>query len=169
MARRRPNPRLAKIHFNYTPGEAARLIGVHKNTVLAWIKSGLPTIDSRRPVLVTGQDLRAYLEAKLKKRKQPCPPGQLYCFGCRKPRPPAGDVADYLPVTATSGNLQAICPTCSSLMHRRVSLAQMEAFRTTLDITIPEALQGLRESPSPSVNCDSSRDAQTDEDSQCRK
>ena len=42
MPRRGPNYRLVKIHRNYTVEEAARMFGIHKNTVRAWIEAGLP-------------------------------------------------------------------------------------------------------------------------------
>src|SRR6516162_8070923 len=37
---RRFNPRRVKIHRTYTVEEAARLFGVHKNTVRTWLKTG---------------------------------------------------------------------------------------------------------------------------------
>ena len=57
---RRPNQRLVKIHRSYTVEEIARL-NVHKNTIRGWIRGGLPTIDARRPTLITGSDLRRFL------------------------------------------------------------------------------------------------------------
>ena len=57
---KRLNPNLAKMHRNYTVEEVASLFGVHKNSVRAWIKAGLPVCDARRPVLILGLDLRDY-------------------------------------------------------------------------------------------------------------
>ena len=95
---RRPNPRPVKIHRSYTVEEVARRLNVHKNTVRGWIRGGLPTIDARRPTLITGSDLRRFLEAKNKKRKQPCALGQFYCVRCRAPKaPPLGSRPDTLP------------------------------------------------------------------------
>ena len=56
MSKRHPNPRLAKIHRNYTVEEVAGLYGVHRNTVREWVRRGLPTIDDRRPMLIVGTD-----------------------------------------------------------------------------------------------------------------
>ena len=64
MATRHPNYRLAKIHRNYTVEEVARLFGVHRNTVREWIKRGLPTSDDKRPKLILGRDLIAFLQAE---------------------------------------------------------------------------------------------------------
>ena len=41
MRKRHPNPRLVKIHRNYTVEEIATLFGIHKNTVRDWVKAGL--------------------------------------------------------------------------------------------------------------------------------
>ena len=64
MAKRHPNHRLVKIHRNYTVEEVASLLGVHRNTVREWVKRGLATIDRKRPMLIHGRDLAAFLQAR---------------------------------------------------------------------------------------------------------
>lgn len=137
---RRLNPRLVKIHRSYTVEEAARLWPVHKNTVRAWIKAGLRTIDRRRPILMTGRELRRFLEAKLKKVKQPCAPGEFYWVRCRAPKAPAGAMADYIAVGNSSGNLRGLCPDCGILVHRRVAYARFDEFRALLDINVLQTI-----------------------------
>lgn len=154
MSKRHPNPRLAKIHRNYTVDEIANLYAVHKNTVRAWVKSGLPTSDDRKPLLILGRDLMAYLQAKRVKNKQTCQPGQIYCVRCRVPKAPGGDMAEYQPLTPTSGNLIGICPSCNSMMYRRVNLAKLAEVSANLDLTLPQAHLHIRESLNPSVNSD---------------
>jgi hypothetical protein len=112
MASRQPNYRLVKIHRNYVVEEIATLLIVHRNTVREWIKRGLPTTDSRRPLLIRGCDLAAFLLARRAKSKQPCRPGEIYCVRCRVPRAPAGGMTDYVPLAGTFGNLIGICPDC---------------------------------------------------------
>ncbi len=63
MRRRRPNHRLVKIHRNYTVEEAARMFGIHKNTVRCWIKAGLPVCDDMRPQLILGRELAALINS----------------------------------------------------------------------------------------------------------
>lgn len=64
MGTRRPNPGLVKIHRSYTVEEVAKLYGVHKNTVRAWIKQGLPICDDRRPTIVLGREIAVFLQAR---------------------------------------------------------------------------------------------------------
>lgn len=154
MSTRHPNPRLAKIHRNYTVEEAANLFGVHRNTVREWIKRGLPICDSKKPMLILGRDLAEFLYARRTKNKRSCQQGELYCVRCRAPKAPAGDMADYVAVTESLGNLIAICPDCEALMNRRVSLAKLNQVRGKLDITMPQALEHINERNQPSVNSD---------------
>lgn len=154
MKKSHPNPRLAKIHRNYTVEEIASLFGIHRNTVREWVKRGLPTTDNRRPMLILGADLVAFLQARRVKNKRTCKPGEMYCVRCRTPRAPAGDMADYQPLTATLGNLIGICSTCDTMMYRRASLARLGEVRGKLDITLPQALPHIDESAEPSVNSD---------------
>ena len=154
MSKRHPNPRLAKIHRNYTVDEIANLYAIHKNTVRAWVKSGLPTSDDRKPYLILGRDLMAYLQAKRTKNKKTCQPGQIYCVRCRAPKAPAGDMAEYQTLTTTLGNLVGICPSCNAMMYRRVNFMKLTQVSANLDLTLPQALLHIRESPNPSVNSD---------------
>lgn len=154
MKKRHPNHRLVKIHRSYTVEEIARLFDIHKNTVRHWVKEGLATIDDKRPMLILGHVLAAFLQARRIKNKQTCKPGELYCVRCRAPRSPAGNMADYNPVTEKFGNLVAICPDCNCLMNRRVSVARIEEICGKVDISFPEAFRHLRERTNPSVNSD---------------
>ena len=72
MKTKRPNPRLVKIHRNYTVEEIACLFGIHKNTVRSWIKMGLPVTDNCRPQLILGSELAAFLGARRNKNKRSC-------------------------------------------------------------------------------------------------
>lgn len=154
MGKRLPNPRLAKIHRSYTVDEVAGLYGIHKNTVRDWVKRGLPTTDDRRPMLILGKDLAAFLQSKRTANKNPCRTGEIYCVRCRVPRPPAGEMAEYRALTPTSGNLIGICPSCDSMMYRRVNFAKLTLISGDLEVSLPQALQHIDESPNPSVNCD---------------
>lgn len=152
--RRLPNPRRVKIHRSYSVEEVSAVLDVHKNTVREWLRRGLPAIDQRRPLLILGCDLVAYLQRRRGVNKQPCQPGEIYCVCCRLPKKPAGGMADYLEMTATGGSLVGICPDCETLIYRRVSYARLQQVRGDLEIHLPKSLQHIGESSKPSVNSD---------------
>ena len=152
--KRHPNPRLVKIHRNYTVEEVATLFGIHRNTVREWVKRGLPTNDDKRPMLILGRDLISFLKERRAKNKRTCKPGEIYCVRCREPKSAAGDMADYEPQTEVLGNLVAICSSCESLIYRRVNVNKLEQVRGTLDITMPQAIPHIGERVQPTVNSD---------------
>jgi excisionase family DNA binding protein len=151
VAKHRADRRRVKIHRSYTVDEAARTLGTTKQTVRRWLKNGLAATDARKPALIRGADLAEYLKARIKP-KQSCPPGHCYCVKCKSSNEPAGGMAEYIVITATSGNLRGLCPICDSLMHRRTSMAQLEQIRDRLDVTIVEGLPRLRDSHQSSTN-----------------
>jgi hypothetical protein len=154
MKKRLHKPNIAKIHRNYTVEEVASLYDVFKGTVRAWIKTGLPTLNDKRPMLILGRDLVAFHQARRTKSKQKCKPGEIYCVRCRAPKKPAGDMADYQIITDKIGNLEAICPDCDKIMNRRVSLSKLKQVCGEITITLPQALQHIIDSNQSSVNSD---------------
>lgn len=152
--RRLPNPKLAKKLRTYSVGEIATLFNVHKNTVRAWRGAGLAPIDNGRPALFLGSTLAAFIESRRAKNKRPLRPGQIYCVACREPKEPALGMADYVPLTPTSGNLRGICPTCERFIHRRVSRAKLKAIAGQLEVTVTDGPLRIRDANEPSVNSD---------------
>ena len=148
------NPRLAKIHRNYTVEEIAFLYNVHKNTAREWIKQGLPVLDKKRPLLVLGKDLRQFLENKRSKHKKTCKEGEIYCVRCREPRQPAGRTASYRALSETQGNLIGSCPVCGIVIYRRVSLAGLTIACGDLTVKMSEGLEHIEDRDNPSQNCD---------------
>jgi len=152
MARiRKPNWRAIKTHRNYTVEEAAGKLGVAKGTVRRWIRGGLPAIANRKPALILGAELVDFHRRQATPRHK-CQPHECYCVKCRAPRSPAGGMAEYLPISPTSGNLRAICPECSTLMHRRVTLLRLPVLSRVLELSVPLAIEHLIDSPNPSLD-----------------
>ncbi len=115
------------------------LYDVHKNTVHAWInKHGLLTNDDIRPILILGRDLKKFLQERRTQNKRKCLPHEFYCMKCRKPQIPAGNMADYLPMTETTGRLISLCPVCESLINKFFSLSKIQSIKGEITVTIPE-------------------------------
>ena len=159
MAKTRVNPRLAKIHRNYTVEEIAALFGVHRNTVRQWIKAGLPVVDQRRPVLVLGAALADFLRVRRTENKRPCRLGEIYCVRCREPKVPAGGLTRYHPTTPTLGRLVGICPDCSAGLYRSVAAADLGRFAGLLRITPPLATEHIGDLARALANGDFKQDA----------
>lgn len=154
MPIKRIDQRRIRLHQAYSVEEAARALGKHKHTIRNWIEAGLPTVDGTRPVLVHGHELRAFLEARRKVNRRPCPPGTIYCFKCRQPREPASGMVEFTPRNPTTGNLVALCETCGTVMHRSARLASLETIMPKISIQIREAGARLIERPLTPLNCD---------------
>jgi hypothetical protein len=154
MSVRRLNPRLIKIHRTYSTDEAARTLGVHKNTISNWLKNGLYPIDDQRPILIQGRVLRDFLEERRKNARARCAIGEMYCLKCRAPRRPLEGQAVYIPLTGSIGNLQGRCSLCLSILCRRVSIARLHEFSAVLRITQRQASPRINDRSAASLKCE---------------
>jgi hypothetical protein len=149
---RHPSPRRVKLHFNYTVKELARLLNRTGATIRTWISDGLAPIDGRRPLLVTGAEVRRYLDSKRSANRHRCGVGELFCVACRQPRAPAFGEVEYIPITHRSGNLRGICPACANLMHRRARADRVDQVRGPLSVVVREGEQRMNGETNPSDN-----------------
>lgn len=154
MSRRYPNPRLAKVHWIYTVDELSRLFRKHPNTIRNWIKDGLNPVDRARSILIRGRDIRGYLEGKRASGKSKCPPGTIYCFTCKAPKPPAAGMVDFTPGPGGGGIITALCPNCQTVLKQIVSETRLRAFRLNGDLTIRAVLRRLPGLELPGDDCD---------------
>ena len=139
MAKRNQNPRLAKIHRSYKVDEIAELYGTHKNTVLNWIRQGLPNIDNKRPLMILGSDLNAFHAKRRVKNKHTCKLNEIYCMKCKIPKEPAVGMVEYKPINEKTGNIIGLCSACGTLMHRCISLVNIKQFSNLMGFTLPLA------------------------------
>jgi hypothetical protein len=151
MGKRRASARGVKMHRSYTVEEAARATGACKGTVRRWLKQGLPAITDQKPALILGGDLIDFLKARNKPR-QACRLHECYCFSCRQPKLPAFGAVEIFPLTASSGNLRALCETCSTVMHKRVASAKLTQLGALVDVTIMQGGKHLADSTQPCLN-----------------
>ena len=134
----RPQSRRVKQAVTYDVTEAAKLLGVHRNTIRRWLKDGLQPIDDRRPLLIHGSHLKAFLSNRRQNRKQACRPGELFCFRCRAPRKPWGGTADVTFRTEKLASLLALCAECETPMYRAVRVADLPSLRSLIDLRTME-------------------------------
>ena len=150
---RRPDRRRVKSLRSYTIEEAARLLDVHRNTIRYWIKDGLPVIDGARPLLILGSELAEFLARRRQARRQTCRPGEMFCLKCRKPREPAGSMADYVPSSPTAGALVGLCPVCGKWMNRRTSAARLPSMVGSLDVRTVQPQPRIVDTADRRVDC----------------
>ena len=154
MSTRRRNPNLAKINRNYTFEELAVVFGVHKNTVAAWVKNGLPCLKERRPFLIMGSDVRVFLQKQRGANKQKCKANELFCMRCKRPTQPAENFVEYVPNSPTKGRLAGFCYRCECVVNKFVSFDSLVAYSGIFDLTLPKELEHINDSDNPLLNSD---------------
>lgn len=137
------NPNLVKINRNYTFEELAAVFGVHKNTVSAWVKKGLPCLKEKRPFLILGVDAKSYLQGQRVGKKQSCKPNELFCVSCKAPTRPAENFVEYLPLSATNGLLTGFCGRCDCVVNKFASYDSLDRYSVLFDLSKPKALEGI--------------------------
>lgn len=135
--KRTHNPNKCKTHRSYTVEEIALLYEVHKRTVRNWITKGLALCDDKRPMLILGTDLRAFLQEQRKVNKRKCRPSELYCLKCREPRTPDQNTLTFVSETATKGRVIAACSICNSLMNKYFKLEHLTEIQRDLAVILP--------------------------------
>ena len=137
-SKRTYNLRLIKRDYPYFVSEIADLFGLHRNAVRRWIRTGLPTIDDRRPLLVHGGELIDFLCTRQTQRKRKCAAGEFYCFRCRRPRRPLFNRIDVEIRGGTKLNLSGVCETCGTRMNRAGSADRIDQYQQIFGIQTPD-------------------------------
>lgn len=117
------------MHRSYKVEEAALALGACKETVRRWIKGGLPIIADRRPALIRGEDLIAFLWAR-RAPKSRCAPCECYCVKCRAPRFPRLQTGEIAISAFGRPFLRGSCCACGTRMNkplRRTLVAEVAA------------------------------------------
>jgi hypothetical protein len=155
MANRRISSRRIRGHLTYTVAEAARITEAHKNTIRHWIADGLAALDNRKPTLIKGATLKAFIDARNAHRRQPCGPGRMYCLKCRAPKSPAFGEVEYEPDSEKFGRLIGLCPDCSTLIQRWTSAGKINEAAGNLTVRLRGQAERLDGMPSSNLKCDS--------------
>jgi hypothetical protein len=137
------NHNLVKIHRNYSFEELAAVFGVHKNTVVGWVKKGLPCLKERRPFLIMGVDAREFLKAQRVEKKQRCKPNEFYCMRCKTPTKPAENLVDFFPISTAKGRLMGFCSCCECVVNKFIGSASLEQYAAIFDLIKPTELEHM--------------------------
>ncbi|MTI08702.1 hypothetical protein [Curvivirga aplysinae] len=101
---------------------------LHQQTIRKWIKEGLKVIDNKKPTLIYGYDLIAYLKKQNDKGKTKTAFDQFYCMSCKDARMP---FQKKVSVIHKASHLQAsaICQCCKTRMNKTYKLDDYQALR----------------------------------------
>ncbi|QBY02939.1 DNA-binding protein [Thalassotalea sp. HSM 43] len=135
--KRNHNPNKCKINRFYTVEEVSMLLDVHKHTVRNWILKGLAVCDDKRPVIILGKDLKAFLQKQRQQGKRKCKPSELYCMKCREPRIPDQKSIEFIKETNTKGRVIAACSHCNSSMNKYFKLDELATIQRDLAVILP--------------------------------
>ncbi len=149
---KRTSWRLVKQHRCYTVYEASRLLNVGNPTIRRWVScDGLEIIGDKKPFLIHGQALKAFLKTR-QKPKQKCKLDECYCLRCKAPRKPAFNEVEITQSNQATEMMEALCSTCSCVMFKRLSRTQISLIQDLLTVTFKQAPEPIRDTHSPCLN-----------------
>jgi len=123
-----PDRRRIRIRCTYSVPEVAALLEVHLHTVRRWLKNGLVPIDGQNPTLIHGAELRRYLDARVRGRKQKCGPTEMYCLSCRAPRSPILGSVHIDDLNEKTVRIVGACCTCGGKICRAGSASRLPEY-----------------------------------------
>lgn len=136
----------------YTVQEVADLLEVSKQAVWRWVKSGeLKALDGRRPYIIHGSDLAAFIMAKKKSRKFGGGRFDFACMKCREPKAPRDGVVFIQPLNAYQVLVKAMCETCGTPVRKFWTKANIPELAEKYKI-VTSAEGTLTETINPLVN-----------------
>mgnify|MGYP005996538903 CR=1 FL=1 len=148
------NPNRVKVNRSHTYEELAAVFGIHKNTIAAWVKDGLPCLQEQRPFLILGREAKAFLQSRRTSKKQKCKQNEFYCLRCKAPVKPAGNFVEYTPITSTKGRLTGFCDCCESIINKFVSYTSVEGYSSFFKIEKSKGLKHIKDTDNPLLNSD---------------
>lgn len=135
MTRKRSfNTNLIKETWPYTTQEVAELFKVHKRTVQAWYKEGLPRIDKQKPSYVRGSSLKEFIKTRQNNRKHHCRPFEFFCFKCREPKPCWENTVDITILNEKRLMISGLCAQCETRVNKTSSPQKLEQLEKTFNI-----------------------------------
>ncbi len=105
-------------------------LGLHPQTVRAWVKDGLKTIDSGKPTLIYGYDLSNYIKTQNDKNKCKTAFDEMFCMKCHDAR---GVLKNHVTIQHKQGFfcLSGVCRTCKTAMFKSYKLDDLPNIKRT--------------------------------------
>ena len=103
-------------------------LGLHPQTVRAWIKRGLKTIDKSKPTLIYGNDLITFIKKQNASGKCKTEFNQMFCLKCKDARP---IYQNKVAITAKDRLIKAQgkCRECKTMMFKSYKLIDIPQLR----------------------------------------
>ncbi len=109
------NPQIISRHLSYTLPEIAARLSMTKKSLYRWINEGLPVVlGQKKPILIRGDDLKAFINARNSKNKVKLKRHEFYCLRCRAPRR-----AKRGTITKSGDTRKGECSVCNGKMQRK--------------------------------------------------
>jgi hypothetical protein len=101
-------------HRSYTIKEISVCLGVTERQCFRWIEQGLRIIPGcKKPILITGNDLKKFLNNRKLKRKIPLNRNQFLCLTCKK-----ASYARRGSIKVVGDKKTALCRVCNGKVSR---------------------------------------------------
>ncbi len=116
------NHNYIKSKRTYTLQELSEFLMLHPRTTQLWLKKGLKPIEStRKPYLITGDEIIRFLKETRKNRRHPLKPGEFFCILCREARKGKPETLTTKATNRTLGKSQQVilygnCEVCNRRM-----------------------------------------------------
>lgn len=157
----RYNTRLIRRDLSYSVEEVCALYGLHPNTVWGWVKAGLPTLDSGRPLLIYGNALYYFLENRQARRKIKLNADEFFCLKCRAACLPDAEPVGLSIRNHQTVNLTARCAFCKTKVNKVGSIKNIDEYRRVFKIATVRQ-EHLSDTSNPSLNCDFNKECKND-------
>ena len=128
-------------HRPYTIKTLASRFEVDPATVRRWIKHGgldVAIICKKRPIVLQGSLVKAWMKARKTAKKQPCAPNELYCVRCKAPRQIATESFHILQRDAANLTAKGECVTCGAKLRRFGSMANRAKLEAAFGQNAPD-------------------------------
>lgn len=116
---RRYNLTRIKTHRVYSVAELMKLLGVNKNTVSNWVKSGLTPSDNQTPYIFRGALVKRFHAARQRRAAtRRLLPGEFKCFSCNVAVRPPTEAVRVEPLPSGRPWLRSTCPECGGGLNK---------------------------------------------------